>query len=70
MLIPFPLLYKLQISKQQRNILLVIFCFPTITILFAILRLVKTNPTSTNVDPIRFQLYSMLENAAGKQLTY
>jgi hypothetical protein len=68
MLIPFPLLYKLQISKQQKRILLVIFCCPIIPIVFAILRLAKTNPSSTNVDPIRFQLYSMLENTAGKLL--
>jgi hypothetical protein len=66
MLIPFPLLYKLKINRRQRNILLVIFCFPIITISFAILRRVQTNPTLKNVDPIRFQLYSMLENAAGK----
>lgn len=61
MLIPFPLLRKLQINSRQRWILVGIFFLP---IIFAILRLVKANATTHNVDPIRFQLYSMLENTS------
>jgi hypothetical protein len=63
MLIPFPLLWKLHINKKQRNILIIIFCLPIVPIIFAILRLAATNPTNTFVDPVRFQLFSMLENA-------
>jgi hypothetical protein len=64
MLIPFSLLRKLQINSRQRWILVGIFFLPItpiIPIIFAILRLVKANATTHNVDPIRFQLYSMLE---------
>jgi len=68
MLIPFPLLQKLQVSMQQKRLLFAIFCIPIIPIIFAILKLVATNPTNTNVDPVRFQLYSMLENTTGKTL--
>jgi hypothetical protein len=64
MLIPFPLLRKLQITSRQKWILAGIFFLPIIPIIFAILRLVKANATTHNVDPIRFQLYSMLENTS------
>lgn len=62
MLIPFPLLRKLQINKHQRYILIAIFCLPVIPLIFATLRLAATNPTNTFVDPVRFHLFSMLEN--------
>lgn len=62
MLIPFPLLRKLQINAHQRYILITIFCLPIIPLIFAILRLAATNPTNTFVDPVRFHLFSMLEN--------
>ncbi|KAH8697813.1 hypothetical protein BGW36DRAFT_379522 [Talaromyces proteolyticus] len=62
MLIPFPLLRKLQIKPRQRNILILVFLFPIIPIVFGILRLVEANATTDNVDPIRFTLWSMLEN--------
>lgn len=64
MLIPFPLLRTLQIPPRKKYILAGIFSLPLIPILFAVLRLVIANPDSGNVDPIKFQLYSMLENSS------
>lgn len=64
MLIPFPLLRKLEIDSRQKWILAGLFCLPIIPIIFAIVRLVKTSTTTHNVDPIQFQLYSMLENTS------
>ncbi|KAL4936538.1 hypothetical protein BDV06DRAFT_216605 [Aspergillus oleicola] len=64
MLIPFPLLPTLQIQPRKKLILAGIFSLPIIPIIFAILRLVIANPKSENVDPIKFQLYSMLENSS------
>ena len=63
MLIPFPLLRKLQVKSRQKWILVSVFLLPIIPIIFAILRLVIANATTGNVDPIAFQLYSMLENS-------
>lgn len=64
MVIPFPLLYKLKVDRRKRWVLIAIFALPTIPIIFAILRLVTTNPNTHNVDPIKFQLFSLLENTA------
>jgi hypothetical protein len=64
MLTPFPLLRKLQINSRQMWILGCVFSLPIIPIIFATLRLVRANATTHNVDPIRFQLYSMLENTS------
>ncbi|KAJ5107002.1 hypothetical protein N7456_003677 [Penicillium angulare] len=64
MVIPFPLLYKLKVNNQKRWILILVFSLPIIPIIFAILRLVMTNPKTHNVDPIRFQLFTMLENTS------
>ncbi|KAJ5960015.1 uncharacterized protein N7479_007165 [Penicillium vulpinum] len=64
MVIPFPLLYKLNVDPRKRWILVGLFSLPIIPIIFAILRLVMTNPKSHNVDPIKFQLFSLLENTA------
>lgn len=64
MLIPFPLLYKLNIDNRKRWILIGLFSLPIIPVLFACLRLVKSNNPDGDVDPIKFQLYSMLENTA------
>ncbi|BCS18731.1 uncharacterized protein APUU_11559S [Aspergillus puulaauensis] len=64
MLIPFPLLHTLQIPPGKKYILAAIFSLPLIPILFAVLRLVIANPDSGNVDPVKFQLYSMLENSS------
>ncbi|KAL2793764.1 hypothetical protein BJX66DRAFT_219795 [Aspergillus keveii] len=64
MLIPFPLLRTLQVAPRQKYILAAIFSLPIIPIIFAVLRLVIANPSSGNVDPIKFQLYSMLENSS------
>ena len=63
MLIPFPLLWKLQIPRRQKQILIVIFFTPLVAIAFAILRLVfqeklHSGPT---INPIRLILYSTLE---------
>ena len=62
MVIPFPLLHKLNVNRRKRWILIGVFSLPIIPIIFAILRLVMTNPKTHNVDPIKFQLFSMLEN--------
>lgn len=62
MVIPFPLLHKLSVNRRKRWILIAVFSLPIIPIIFAILRLVMTNPKTHNVDPIKFQLFSMLEN--------
>lgn len=62
MIIPFPLLHKLKVNRRKRWILIGVFSLPIIPITFAILRLVMTNPKTHNVDPIKFQLFSMLEN--------
>ncbi|KAL2815750.1 hypothetical protein BJX63DRAFT_430686 [Aspergillus granulosus] len=64
MLIPFPLLRTLQVAPRQKYILAAIFSLPIIPIIFAVLRLVIANPSIGNVDPIKFQLYSMLENSS------
>ncbi|KAF3398193.1 hypothetical protein F1880_005673 [Penicillium rolfsii] len=64
MVIPFPLLHKLKVSRRKRWILIAVFSLPIIPIMFAILRLVMTNPKTHNVDPIKFQLFSMLENSS------
>lgn len=64
MLIPFPLLYKLKIDNRKRWILIGLFSLPIIPVLFACLRLVRSNNPDGDVDPIKFQLYSMLENTA------
>lgn len=64
MLIPFPLLRTLQIPPGKKYVLAAIFSLPLIPILFAVLRLVIANPDSGNVDPVKFQLYSMLENSS------
>ncbi|KAL2817044.1 hypothetical protein BDW59DRAFT_182321 [Aspergillus cavernicola] len=64
MLIPYPLLSKLQVSPRKKYILAAIFSLPTIPIIFAVCRLIIANPNDTNVDPIKFQLYSMLENSS------
>ena len=62
MIIPFPLLWKLRINNRQKYILVGIFLLPVLLIIFAVLRLLKANATTGNVDPIAFQVYSMLEN--------
>ncbi|KAL4918312.1 hypothetical protein BDW62DRAFT_210580 [Aspergillus aurantiobrunneus] len=65
MLIPFPLLPKLQVPPRKKYTLAAIFSLPLIPILFAVLRLVIAKPADNeNVDPIKFQLYSMLENSS------
>lgn len=64
MLIPFPLLHKLKVDRRKRWVLIALFALPIIPIIFAILRLVTTNPHTHNVDPIKFQLFSLLENTA------
>ncbi|KAL2844802.1 hypothetical protein BJY01DRAFT_263773 [Aspergillus pseudoustus] len=64
MLIPFPLLRTLHVAPRQKYILAAIFSLPIIPIIFAVLRLVIANPSTGNVDPIKFQLYSMLENSS------
>jgi hypothetical protein len=63
-LIPFPLLWKLQTTERQKIILIVIFLLPLVPIVFGILRLVFCNPTTGVVDVIKFQMYSLLENSA------
>lgn len=63
-LIPFPLLWKLRTSRQQKIVLIIIFLLPLVPIVFGILRLVFCNPTTGVVDVIRFQLFSLLENTA------
>ena len=42
--------------------MIALFSLPIIPIIFAVLRLVMANATNKNVDPVKFQLYSMLEN--------
>ena len=64
LLIPFPLLWKLRTTQQQKAILVVIFLLPLIPIVFGILRLVFCNPVTGVVDVIKFQLFSLLENTA------
>ncbi|KAL4866919.1 hypothetical protein BDV12DRAFT_210268 [Aspergillus spectabilis] len=64
MIIPFPLLQHLQVAPRKKLLLTAIFSLPLIPIIFAILRLVIANPHNENVDPIKFQLYSMLENSS------
>ncbi|KAL4963782.1 uncharacterized protein BDV14DRAFT_209697 [Aspergillus stella-maris] len=64
MLIPFPLLPTLQIPTRKKLILASIFSLPIIPIIFAVLRLVIANAETENVDPVKFQLYSMLENSS------
>ncbi|KAL4806825.1 hypothetical protein BDV18DRAFT_159994 [Aspergillus unguis] len=65
MLIPFPLLHTLQVPPRKKYILAGIFSLPIIPIIFAVLRLVIAKPAATdNVDPVKFQLYSMLENSS------
>lgn len=64
MIIPFPLLRTLQIPPRKKYVLAAIFSLPLIPIVFAVLRLVIADPDSGNVDPIKFQLYSMLENSS------
>ncbi|KAL4782153.1 hypothetical protein BJX76DRAFT_369370 [Aspergillus varians] len=64
MLIPFPLLHTLQIPRRKKYILASIFSLPLIPMLFAILRLIIANRDDENIDPVRFQLYSMLENSS------
>src|SRR2546421_2395427 len=64
MLTPFPLLRKLHINSRQMWILGGVFSLPIIPIIFATLRLVMAKDSTHNVDPIRFQLYSMLENTS------
>jgi hypothetical protein len=66
MLIPFPILRKLQVNTSQRIVLIVIFCLPIIPIIFAILRLVETNPNKSTVDAMGLPLFSMLENTFDK----
>lgn len=63
--IPFPLLWKLQVSQRQKVILALIFLLPLIPIAFGILRLVFCNPTTGTVNVVKFTLYFMLENTAG-----
>ncbi|KAK2814098.1 hypothetical protein FQN50_000502 [Emmonsiellopsis sp. PD_5] len=66
MIIPFPLLRKLHMDSRQKWILAGIFCLPIIPIILAVLRFVLTNPREDgNVDPIRYQFFSMLENSTG-----
>lgn len=64
MLIPFPLLYKLKIDNRKRWTLIGLFSLPIIPVLFACLRLIKSSNPDGDVDPIKFQLFSMLENTA------
>jgi hypothetical protein len=68
LMIPFPLLWKLQVNDRQKAILTGIFLLPLIPITFGILRLVFCNPTNGTVNVIKFTFYSMLENTAGKCL--
>jgi hypothetical protein len=65
LLIPFPLLWKLQVNQRQKCILASIFLLPLLPITFGILRLVFCNPTSGLVNVIKFTFYHMLENTAG-----
>ncbi|KAL4949364.1 hypothetical protein BDW69DRAFT_188388 [Aspergillus filifer] len=61
---PLSLLPTLQIPPRKKHILASIFSLPIIPIIFAVLRFVIANAESENVDPIKFQLYSMLENSS------
>ncbi len=63
MLIPFPLLWKLQMPRRQKQILIVIFLTPLFAIVFAILRLtIQTIETiGPTIDPARLVQYSTLE---------
>jgi hypothetical protein len=61
LMIPFPLLRRLQITPRSKYILISIFLLPLIPIAFASLRLAYCNPKSGYVDTIKFQFYSMLE---------
>lgn len=65
-LIPFPLLWKLQVSLRQKITLILIFLLPLIPICFGILRLVFCNPVVGTVDVIKFTFYFSMENTAGK----
>ena len=64
--IPFPLLWKLQVSQRQKIGLVVIFLLPLIPICFGILRLVFCNPVVGTVDVIKFTFYFSMENTAGE----
>jgi hypothetical protein len=70
LLIPFPLLWKLQVNQRQKCILATIFLLPLLPIAFGILRLVFCNPTSGTVNVIKFMFYHMLENTAGTVLLF
>ncbi|KAF1965308.1 hypothetical protein BU23DRAFT_604310 [Bimuria novae-zelandiae CBS 107.79] len=64
LLIPFPLLWKLQVNQRRKIILATIFLLPLLPITFGILRLVFCNPTTGSVNVIKFTFYHMLENTA------
>ena len=69
MIIPFALLFRLQVSKRKKYILIAIFLFPMVVIVFAGLRLSllakKYHPSSPYVDPIRLCFFSTLEISTG-----
>lgn len=63
MLVPFPLLWKLQMPRRQKQILIVIFLAPLTAIVFAILRFAfqTTRNIGPTIDPARLFVYSTLE---------
>jgi len=63
MLVPFPLLWKLQMPRRQKNILIVIFLTPLTAIVFAILRFAfqTTESIGPTINPARLVVYSTLE---------
>ncbi|KAH6659167.1 hypothetical protein BKA67DRAFT_640476 [Truncatella angustata] len=68
MIIPFPLLYKLNVNSRQKAVLVTLFLLPVIPISFAVLKLVFCYPTMTFVDVIKYQLFALLENSTDSSL--
>jgi hypothetical protein len=55
LLIPFPLLWRLQVNQRQKCLLATIFLLLLPPITFGILRLIFCNPISETVDVVKFR---------------
>lgn len=68
-IIPFPLIYKLNVSQAQKYVLAAIFLLPLLPALFGSLKLAFCHPGNQQVDVLKFQVFSSLESSAGESPT-
>jgi hypothetical protein len=63
MALPIPMFWKLKVNLKQKIVLFSIFSLGVIVIIFAIVRVIETNPLAGHVDPVWLAVWSMVESS-------